>query len=127
MLDPNSKEAKKRWNTSQRRLLLNAFIKARTSGELKMLIELIFTEKEIDKISRKLNAAKLITGGAPYRDILRLADISQPVIARLARKLDYGDDLHRFLRMIDSKPHIPRVMTPEESRTWWAVRRPNPS
>ncbi len=87
-----------KWNKTDMRMLLNALAKIEKADLLKEFLDILFTQEELLKAGRRLNAAKLLSLGAPYRETAMLSSVSSKALATISKRLPYGGDLHYFLK-----------------------------
>lgn len=70
--------------------LFEAFLKLETIEECYDFFEDICTYKEIEAMSNRLEAAKLLNKGKTYEEILKDLNISSSTLSRVSKALKYG-------------------------------------
>ncbi len=69
-----------------------AFLKLRTTDEITRFLKDLFSNKEIEFLSSRFAAAKLLFEGKSYVEIARLTGLSTATIAKVSEALKYGYD-----------------------------------
>ena len=75
---------------SVRRELYEALAKTCTAGKIKLLLDDLCTDKEIDKMAQRLRAAKLLSEGMTYNEVIEKTDISSATLSRVSRCVRCG-------------------------------------
>ncbi len=57
---------------------------------LKDLFEDLCTFKEVDSMAQRLKAAKLLSEGATYEEVIKETEISSATLSRVSKALKYG-------------------------------------
>lgn len=70
--------------------LMDAISKLKTKKECYDFFEDVCTIKEILDMSKRLEAAKLLSEGMNYKHIIEKIDISSATLSRVSRALNYG-------------------------------------
>ena len=70
--------------------LMDAISKLKTKKECYDFFEDVCTIKEILDMSKRLEAAKLLSEGMNYKQIISKIDISSATLSRVSRALNYG-------------------------------------
>ena len=65
--------------------------------DCKAFFEDLCTYKEIEQMSERLNAAKLLMAGKTYDEIIAKADISSATLSRVSKCVKYADGYNRVL------------------------------
>ena len=66
--------------------------------DCRALIEDLCTKKEIENMSERIDAAKLLLEGKTYQQIISQSDISSATLSRVSRCVQYGDGYRRLLK-----------------------------
>lgn len=66
--------------------------------DCKLLFEDLCTFKEVEQMSQRLKAAKLLLEGCTYNKIMEETDISSATLSRVSRCVQYGEGYKTFLR-----------------------------
>ena len=65
-------------------------------------IELLFadlcTNKEIEQMAQRIRAAKLLTEGKTYIQVIEKTDISSATLSRVSRCVQYGEGYKKFIK-----------------------------
>ncbi|MDR1831205.1 MAG: hypothetical protein LBQ97_00515 [Fusobacteriaceae bacterium] len=96
--------------------LFTAFLKLKNLDECYAFFEDICTVKEIDAMATRLEAAKLLSRGFTYEEILKTIDISSATLSRVSRCLKYGPGGYRLIidRVTRGRPRKePETMKPK--------------
>ncbi len=81
--------------------LYAAFLQAETEQELALFLEDLCTIKELESMSQRLKAAKMLLEGKTYNEIVEETDISSATLARVSKCVRYGNGGYK---KIISKP-----------------------
>ncbi len=68
--------------------------------DCKALFEDLCTINEIEQMSQRVKAAKLLTEGKTYNQVTEETDISSATLSRVSRCVQYGKGYSRFLKNI---------------------------
>ena len=71
--------------------LYAAFLKAETEQELALFLDDLCTIKELESMSQRLTAAKMLLEGKTYNEIVEDTDISSATLARVSKCVRYGN------------------------------------
>jgi len=66
--------------------------------DCKLLFEDLCTFKEVEQMSQRLKAAKLLLEGCTYSKIMEQTDISSATLSRVSRCVQYGEGYKTFLK-----------------------------
>ncbi len=69
-----------------------------TAGDCKLLFGDMCTEREIEQMSQRIYAAKLLLEGKTYSQVTNLCDISSATLSRVSRCVQYGEGYNKFLK-----------------------------
>lgn len=70
--------------------LYEAFVSLENKEDCRDLLEDLCTKKEIANMAQRMRAAKLLTEGKTYTDVIGETDISSATLSRVSRALRYG-------------------------------------
>ena len=86
--------------------LCHGFLTLQTPEECLRFLQDLCTPSELQEMSRRLHAAKMLTKNYIYADIAEETGLSTATISRVNRCLKYGDDgYHTVLERLDRKAH----------------------
>lgn len=83
---------------SARRELYAALAKTATAEKIKLLLDDLCTDKEVDKMAQRLRAAKLLSEGMTYNEVIEKTDISSATLSRVSRCVHYGKGYSSLFR-----------------------------
>ena len=69
-----------------------------TMEDCRALFNDLCTEKEIEKMAERVQAAKLLLEGKTYNQVIAQTDISSATLSRVSRCVQYGQGYSRFLK-----------------------------
>ena len=67
-------------------------------ADCKALFQDLCTAKELENMSERIYAAKLLLEGKTYNQIMELADISSATLSRVSRCVQYGEGYSKLLK-----------------------------
>ena len=70
--------------------LYQAFLKIETIEECENFLNDLMTNKEIEAMSQRLMAAKLLLEDKTYNEVIKETDISSATLSRVSRCIQYG-------------------------------------
>jgi TrpR-related protein YerC/YecD len=76
---------------SMRRELCAALVKLETVEEAEKFLDDLCTIKELEAMSQRLRAAKMLLDGKTYNEIVEETEISSATLARVSKCVRYGD------------------------------------
>ncbi len=82
------KEAKV--SEQMKKLLFETILKCETAEELEDLFEDLCTYKEIEQMAQRIEAAKMLTQGKTYAEIIEKTEISSATLSRVSRCVQRG-------------------------------------
>ena len=86
--------------------LAHAFLCLKDEEECYRLFEDLFTIREIQDLSQRLEVARMLEQGATYTEIVQQTGVSTATIGRVNRALTYGaDGYKRVLERIHTEEH----------------------
>lgn len=71
--------------------LYQALVKLETVEEAEKFLEDLCTIKELDAMSQRLRAAKMLLAGKTYNEVVEETEISSATLARVSKCVRYGD------------------------------------
>ncbi len=77
--------------------LYQAIVAIKDVEECEKVLEDLFTIKELQDISQRLQVAKLLDKKEIYSDIVKETGASSATVSRVARCLNYGDGGYRLI------------------------------
>ncbi len=78
--------------------LYELFLKLQSTEDCKMLFEDLCTNKELEQMAQRLQAAKLLKQGLTYAKVIESTEISSATLSRVSRCLQYGKGYKKFLQ-----------------------------
>ncbi len=86
--------------------LCQGFLTLQTPNECKQFLKDLCTVAELQEMSRRLEAAKMLKSGYIYTEIAAQTGLSTATISRVNHCLKYGSDGYlRVLERLDRKAH----------------------
>lgn len=76
---------------TMRRELYEAFLNLETVEEVETFLDDLCTIKELESMSQRLRAAKMLLQGKTYNEIVEETEISSATLARVSKCVRYGD------------------------------------
>ena len=77
--------------------LYNALLKLKTKEDCELFLRDLCTMKELDSMSQRISAAKLLLNGETYESIIKKTDISSATLSRVSRCVKYGNGYKKIL------------------------------
>lgn len=71
--------------------LYQALVKLETVEEAEKFLEDLCTIKELEAMSQRLRAAKMLLAGKTYNEVVEETEISSATLARVSKCVRYGD------------------------------------
>lgn len=78
--------------------LFSVITKVRTEEECMELFEDLCTKQEIEKMAQRVRAAKLLSEGKTYNQVIEETDISSATLSRVSKALRYGEGYKKFIK-----------------------------
>ena len=75
------------WNTFENQRLINLIRAFKTPDGLRLFLDALLTEKEIEQLVKRLNTVTLLYAGAPYEFITEMTGMSSTSISRLSKAM----------------------------------------
>ena len=66
--------------------------------DCELLFEDLCTAKEIEQMAQRVKAAKLLTEGKTYNQVMSECDISSATLSRVSRCVQYGNGYKKFIK-----------------------------
>lgn len=79
------------------RNLYEVIAKVDSPNDCKILFDDLCTNKEIEQMAQRIEAAKLLKEGLTYNQVIEQTDISSATLSRVSRSLQYGKGYKKFL------------------------------
>ena len=73
------------------------FLKAETETEIEEFLQDLCTNKELESMSQRLKAAKMLLQGKTYNEIVEKTEISSATLARVSKCVRYGNGGYKNL------------------------------
>ena len=78
--------------------LYEAFMKIDSEERCAAFLEDLCTRKEVEQMAQRLRAAKLLTEGMTYSQVIEQTNISSATLSRVSRCVQYGKGYSRLLK-----------------------------
>lgn len=78
--------------------LYSLILSLETHTDCEMLFGDLCTEKEIEQMSQRIKAAKLLIEGNTYNQVMKQCNISSATLSRVSRCVQYGNGYKRFIK-----------------------------
>jgi len=85
------------WRTSETRDLFEAILSLRTVGEAERFFRDLCTLSEIEALTHRWHAARLLDEGLPYHEVAARTGASTTTVTRVAQWLKRGADGYRLV------------------------------
>jgi TrpR-related protein YerC/YecD len=66
--------------------------------DMELLFADLCTNKEIEQMAQRIRAAKLLTEGKTYIQVIEKTDISSATLSRVSRCVQYGEGYKKFIK-----------------------------
>lgn len=70
----------------------------KTADDVKILLDDLCTNKEIEQMAQRIVAARLLLEGKTYNQVIEKTDISSATLSRVSRCVKYGEGYKKFLK-----------------------------
>lgn len=90
-------ETDHKWLNKQSKDLFKAILKLKTPNEAAKFFRDLCTLEELEEISKRFQAAKMIEKGKPYREIAQKIGLSTATVTRVAHWLNHGEGGYRLI------------------------------
>jgi TrpR-related protein YerC/YecD len=84
------------WRTGETRDLFEAILDLRTLAEAERFFRDLCTLSELEAMTHRWHAAKLLDQGLPYHEVARRTGASTTTVTRVAHWLRHGEDGYRL-------------------------------
>jgi len=84
------------WRTKETSELFKVILKLKTIEELEKFFRDLCTLQEINEMSKRWQAVKMINQGLPFREIAEKLEMSTTTVARVAHWLHHGEGGYRL-------------------------------
>lgn len=78
--------------------LYSLILSLKTAEDCEKLFDDLCTEKEIEQMSQRIKAAKLLMEGKTYNQVMEQCDISSATLSRISRCVKYGEGYSNFIK-----------------------------
>ena len=68
-------------------------------ADMELLFADLCTNKEIEQMAQRIRAAKLLTEGKTYIQVIEKTDISSATLSRVSRCVQYGEGYKKFIKV----------------------------
>ena len=93
------------WKTPRLKKLSQAFLSLKTEAELLNFLRDLCTLEELEEMSRRWEAVRLLEAGASYREIAEKTSLSTTTVTRIAHSLRHGEGGYQAaLKKSNKKP-----------------------
>lgn len=86
-----------KWNNKQSKELFKAILKLKTQDETAAFFRDLCTIEELEELSKRWQAAKLVSEDVPYRRIAKITGLSTTTVTRVAHWLNHGEGGYKLL------------------------------
>jgi TrpR-related protein YerC/YecD len=91
-----AEEPQHQWRTSETDDLFEAILALRTQEEAQHFFRDLCTLAEIEAMTHRWHAARLVDEGLPYQEVARATGASTTTVTRVAHWLRHGEDGYRL-------------------------------
>ena len=77
--------------------LFEVILKLKTKEDCELFFRDLCTIKELDSMTQRIKAAKLLLDGETYEQIIKKTDISSATLSRVSRCVKYGEGYKKIL------------------------------
>jgi len=84
------------WKTPQLKKLSEALLTLDNEKEMISFLRDLCTLEELNEMSKRWEAVKMINAGKPYREIAQKTKMSTTTITRIAHWLEHGEDGYKI-------------------------------
>jgi len=78
--------------------LYEVLLKLKTIEDCQALFEDLCTYKELEQMSQRIAAAKLLLDGETYEAVIKKTNISSATLSRVSKCVKYGEGYKKFLK-----------------------------
>ena len=95
------------WRSDTARQLAKALVSIDSTTDMQNFLRDVMTEKEIIEISARLEAARMLTEGKKYTEIVAKTKLSSRTVARISEWLQNGcNGYQAALKTVNHRSHI---------------------
>ena len=76
----------------------NLLAKIDNPDDVKLLLDDLCTNNEVEQMAQRIAAAKLLLDGNTYNQVIEKTDISSATLSRVSRCVKYGEGYKKFLK-----------------------------
>jgi TrpR-related protein YerC/YecD len=77
--------------------LYDILLKLETKEDCQILLEDLCTKKEVEQMAQRVRAARLLSAGNTYVEVIEKTDISSATLSRVSKCLQYGAGYKKFI------------------------------
>lgn len=77
--------------------LYEVILKLKTIEDCKELFEDLCTFKELEQMTQRISAAKLLLNGETYEAVIKKTNISSATLSRVSKCVKYGEGYKKFI------------------------------
>ena len=77
--------------------LFDVILKLKTQEDCELFFKDLCTYKELDSMTQRVKAGKMLISGETYEKIIAKTDISSATLSRISRCVKYGNGYKKFL------------------------------
>ena len=89
--------------TNDMKELFRAFLSLETEKECSEFLEDLCTIKEIEQMTQRYAAAKLLSEGKTYEEVIDKTEISSATLSRVSKCIKYGKGYKNIINKISKK------------------------
>ena len=78
--------------------LYRLLLKPETAEDCRSLLEDLCTHRELEKMSERVHAARLLLEGKTYNQVMEQVEISSATLSRVSRCVQYGSGYAKLLK-----------------------------
>lgn len=78
--------------------LYRTIVDIKSVDDCKLLFNDLCTQKEIEQMALRIEAAKKLIDGETYSEVMRKTDISSATLSRVSRCVQYGEGYKKFIK-----------------------------
>lgn len=79
--------------------LYGVIVKLETEQDCREFFDCLCTNREIEQMAQRLEAAALLKQGKTYNQVTELTSISSATLSRVSRALQYGEGYKKFVEI----------------------------
>ena len=83
--------------------LYQILLKIETKEDCRILLEDLCTIKEVEQMAQRVRAARLLSEGNTYVEVIEKTDISSATLSRVSKCLQYGAGYKKFIVPLTDK------------------------